>query len=138
MTRQAVRVPIRVPVRVKVCGITRSTDAETAVALGAAALGFIFSDRSPRRVSVAQAAAIVRELPPFVSPVGVFVNAPLAEVRATLAATGIGTAQLHGEESPEFCGSLPGRVIKAVRPRSEAELAALAAYPVQEIGRAHV
>ena len=68
------------PVRVKICGITRLEDALAAEAAGADAVGFIFAPRSKRRVTLQQAQAICLRLGPFVTTVGVFVNAPLSEV----------------------------------------------------------
>jgi phosphoribosylanthranilate isomerase len=102
-------------VRIKICGITRVEDAMAAVDAGADALGFIFFEASPRCVTVEQAAEIVRELPPFVARVGVFVNSSADRVRAVITETGIDTLQFHGEERPEFCRQFGLRVIKAFR-----------------------
>ena len=70
--------------RVKICGITRRQDAEFAVKSGADAIGLVFYEPSPRAVTMAQAAAITAQLPPFVSAVGLFVNATAEKVRQTL------------------------------------------------------
>ena len=102
-------------IRVKVCGITRRKDALHAAELGAHALGFVFYRRSARYVDPEKAAAIIRSLPPFVATVGVFVDAPLREVRSIANRCRLSAVQLHGGESPEFCGQVPGRVIKAFR-----------------------
>lgn len=110
-------------VAVKVCGITRVEDARLAAALGASALGFVFWRRSPRALPVESAAAIVRELPPFVAAVGVFVNQPIAEVIDTARRVPLDVVQLHGEEPPEYVAALPGRLFKAV-PASRREDAA--------------
>jgi phosphoribosylanthranilate isomerase len=101
------------------CGTTRLEDALAAVRHGVDALGFIFYAKSPRYVSVEQAAGIIKQLPPFVDRVGVFVDAPLDEVAAA-AAIGLSYLQLHGRESAEYCRQLrrqlPGLgVIKAFR-----------------------
>lgn len=94
-------------------------DAVAAVEAGADALGFMFFEQSKRNISFAAAAMIIRELPPFVSKVGVFVNASQETVRQAIQETGIGSLQLHGEESPEFCASFaPLKVIKAFRVRN--------------------
>ncbi len=90
-------------VRIKFCGITRAEDAQAAAKLGADALGFVFYAPSPRCVGVAQAAAIARELPPFVSKVGLFVNAAADEVEDVCRAVGLDVVQYHGDESPEHC-----------------------------------
>jgi phosphoribosylanthranilate isomerase len=97
----------------KVCGITTSADAQRAVALGATALGFVFWPRSPRRIEVARAAAIIGELPESVIKVGVFVDEPFDGIRAVAAKTGINVVQLHGSESPTLAGQLIWPVLKA-------------------------
>lgn len=101
-------------VAVKVCGITRVEDARLAAALGASAVGFVFWRRSPRALPVEAAAAIVRELPPFVAAVGVFVNQPIAEVMETARRVPLDVVQLHGDEPPEYVAAVPGRILKAV------------------------
>ena len=103
-------------VRVKICGITSLDDALRAVEAGADALGFMLYEASPRSVSVKVAAEIARALPPFVSRVGVFVNAAEETLRKIVAEIGIDTLQFHGDESPEFCRRFsPWRVYKALR-----------------------
>src|SRR5688572_25360500 len=103
-TEHATNVELRiVPVRVKICGITNVADAVAAVDAGADALGFMFFENSKRNVALSTAAQIIRELPPFVSKVGVFVDPDQDSVRRTIEETGIDTLQLHGEETPEFC-----------------------------------
>lgn len=106
--------PFRPRVRVKVCGITRLEDALTASRLGADAVGFVFYDKSPRYIEPAKAAAIIRQLPPFVSAVGLFVNPSQAEIDEVLRYCPLGVLQLHGDESPEFCEAQNRRVLKAI------------------------
>jgi phosphoribosylanthranilate isomerase len=111
-------------VDVKVCGITSAEDARLAVELGARMLGFNFYPRSPRYLSPAAAGPLVAALPPEVVAVGVFVNASVEEIAGAVRASGIGAAQLHGEESEEFSRELrrrvPGvRIIKAVATGTE-------------------
>ena len=115
-------------VRVKICGITRVEDALAAVDAGADALGFMFVEASPRCVTHGQAAGIVRELPPFVARVGVFVNPSVEAVRAAIAETGIDTLQFHGEETPEFCRQFGLRIIKAFRVKDAESLKPLADF----------
>jgi phosphoribosylanthranilate isomerase len=116
-------------VRIKICGITSVSDAEDAVAAGADALGFVFYAGSPRHMKLEQAAAICRALPPLVVRVGVFVNAAEAQVRAAITACGLEALQFHGDESPAFCRQFaPLKVIKALRLRDAASLAALDQY----------
>lgn len=103
--------------RVKICGITNRADAKAAVDAGADALGFNFYEKSPRKVSVSQAREIIRRLPKRVSAVGVFVNAPEAQVLRTSKAAGLNAVQLHGDESPRIVARLSRHlpVIKALR-----------------------
>lgn len=119
--------------RVKMCGTTRLEDALAAVQLGIDALGFIFYRKSPRYVAPEVAASIIDRLPPFVDRVGVFVNAPLAEVVRT-AAAGLSYLQLHGEESPDYCRKVRARlpflgIIKAIRVGEESRGASSAFAP---------
>ena len=118
-------------VRVKICGITNTEDALTAVNAGADALGFMFYEPSPRCVTRAQASAVLRTLPPFVARVGVFMNPSEEEVRRVVAECGIDTLQFHGEEAPEFCRRFGLRVIKAFRVRDAESLRATHAYPTE-------
>jgi phosphoribosylanthranilate isomerase len=118
-------------VRVKICGITRAEDASAAVDAGADALGFIFSSTSPRLVTNAQAAAIIRTLPPFLPRVGVFVNPSDAEVRRAITECGINVLQFHGEEPPEFCRRFGLPVLKAFRVSSAESLKSLAEYSTE-------
>jgi phosphoribosylanthranilate isomerase len=109
--------------RVKICGITR-------VEAGANALGFIFYEKSPRFVPVAQAANICASLPPFVSKVGVFVNEIEYPIEKALAECGLDTLQFHGDEPPGFCQKFPAKSIKAFRIKTGADLGALEEYDV--------
>jgi phosphoribosylanthranilate isomerase len=99
---------------VKICGITSMQDAEAAVDAGAAALGFVFWGRSPRYIDPHRARAIVANLPPFVVPVGVFVNQPAAHVRGVAALVRVGAVQLHGDEDLLYVAGMDWPVIKAV------------------------
>jgi len=113
-----------VRIRVKICGITRPEWARVAADAGADAIGLIFAE-SPRRVTLHEAAEITRALPPWVSPVGVFVDASAATIRLAAAEAGLAAVQLHGDEPPEILAEL-GRlkVIKALGIGSENDLAA--------------
>jgi phosphoribosylanthranilate isomerase len=101
--------------RIKICGLTREADVDAAVASGADAIGFVFYARSPRHVSPARAAELARRLPPFVTPVGLFVNASADQLSQALLALPNMLLQFHGDESPADC-ELPGRpYIRAAR-----------------------
>jgi len=103
--------------RVKICGITRIEDALAAVACGCDAIGLVFYDKSPRNVSLIQAATIVAALPAFVSAVGLFVDASAEAVRATLAKVRLDLLQFHGEESADYCRQFHVPYMKAIRVR---------------------
>jgi phosphoribosylanthranilate isomerase len=94
--------------RIKICGISRTEDAEVAVDAGADAIGFVFHPASPRHVTIEAAAALARGLPPFVTPVGLFVNAQAATIAAACAAVPNLVLQFHGDEDEEACAA-PGR-----------------------------
>lgn len=102
-------------VRVKICGITRHEDLHAACNAGADALGFVFYGKSPRNLEIAQAAALVSELPPFVQSVGLFVNAEPEFVRSVLNSVPLDLLQFHGDESAEYCRQFGRPYIKAVR-----------------------
>lgn len=89
--------------RVKICGLTREQDVDAAVASGADAVGFVLYAKSPRAVTPARAAELAARLPPFVTPVLLFVNAPATEVIASCADLAGAVAQFHGDETPEDC-----------------------------------
>ncbi len=114
-------------VKLKVCGITNLADASMAVKLGARALGFIFAP-SPRQMTPQKARKIIRALPPFVMTVGVFVNEAPAKIKDIMHHCGLDRVQLHGDESPDFCGELMPYTIKALRIKDASSLQATGAY----------
>ena len=116
------------PVKVKICGITNLPDGMAAAEAGADALGFVFYDQSPRRISIEAAAGLIRQLPPFVMKVGVFVNAPADLVVRAIRECGLNLLQFHGEESPEYCLQFGLMSMKAFRIRDAASLQALLGY----------
>lgn len=89
--------------RIKICGLTREADVDAAVEAGADAIGFVFYAKSPRAVTPERAKALARRLPPFVTPVGLFVNATDAELQAGLDALPNMLIQFHGDETPAEC-----------------------------------
>lgn len=113
--------------RVKICGITRPDDGRHAARAGADAIGLVFYPPSPRYVSPRQAADIVAALPPFVTTVGLFVDAPPEQIAALLEQVPLDMLQFHGDELPEYCAAFQRPWIKALRmrdgvdPRAEAE-----------------
>jgi phosphoribosylanthranilate isomerase len=116
------------PIKIKICGITNLEDAGVAVEAGADALGFVFYSQSPRCIESAIAKRIIAQLPPFVIPVGVFVNHDQETIRNVFDECGLAFAQLHGEETPPFCESLGRPVLRALRLRDRGSLLALAEY----------
>jgi phosphoribosylanthranilate isomerase len=108
--------------RVKICGITRLEDALSAIEQGADAIGLVFYAASPRHVSIAQAKSIVENLPPFITTVGLFVNAAPTEIVKTIEAVGLNLIQFHGDETPEQCKQFTLPYIKAIRVKSDTNL----------------
>lgn len=92
--------------RIKICGLTRKEDVRTAVAAGADALGFVFYPDSPRYVSAHKAAELMTEIPPFVTSVGLFVNADIDDVAAVVETTHLSLLQFHGDETHEWCAAV--------------------------------
>jgi phosphoribosylanthranilate isomerase len=111
-------------VRSKICGITRVEDALAAVEAGADAIGLVFYAKSPRAVSVQQARAIVAALPPFVTSVGLFVDASRCELGEILDAVPLDLLQFHGDETPDECDHYGRPYIKALRVKPGDDIAA--------------
>jgi phosphoribosylanthranilate isomerase len=99
---------------VKICGITRAEDAAVAVECGAGALGFVFWPGSPRSIDPYRARMIAATLPPFVTPVGVFVNQPADYVSRVASLVRLGAVQLHGDETAAYAAGIATPAIKAV------------------------
>ncbi len=91
--------------RIKICGLTREEDVAAAVAAGADAIGFVFYPKSPRYVTPARAAELIATLPPFVTPVGLFVNASAEEVAETVRVAPVALLQFHGDETAAQCAA---------------------------------
>ncbi len=117
-------------VKVKICGITNLEDARLAAEAGADALGFIFVEGTPRYVAPAEASAIIRQLPPLITPVGVFWDHPAGHVKAVAEAAGLLALQFHGNEPPEALVDYRLPVIKTMKVGSAEDLAELDAYRV--------
>ena len=101
--------------RIKICGVSRPEDVAAAVDAGADAVGFVFHPASPRHLTVAQAAALARELPPYVTPVGLFVNAEPALIADVAAAVPALVLQFHGDETPAQCAAAGRPFLRAAR-----------------------
>lgn len=114
-------------VRIKICGITRVEDALAAAEAGADAIGLVFYPKSPRAVSVQQARQILAALPPFVTSVGLFVNASRCELGEILDAVPLDMLQFHGDESAEACSGYHKPYLKALRVKAGDDIAAQAA-----------
>jgi len=115
-------------VKVKICGITNASDAHQAVADGADALGFVLFRQSPRYVRPEVIKDIVRALPPFIIPVGVFVNEQPTVIREIMDQCGLMMAQIHGDETPRDCEELGRPVLRGIRLRNQDSFLALAEY----------
>jgi phosphoribosylanthranilate isomerase len=117
--------PLALRTRIKICGLTREQDVDAAVEAGADAIGLVLYAKSPRCVSAERAAQLAQRLPPFVTPVLLFVNEPVDRVRAASELVPNAMLQFHGDESPEYCrqASAGGRpYMRAARiPVDEAE-----------------
>ena len=111
-------------VRSKICGITRVEDALAAAQAGADAIGLVFFAKSPRAVNVQQAREIIAALPPFVTTVGLFVNASRCELNEILEAVPLDLLQFHGDETPADCEGFNRPWIKALRVRPGDDLEA--------------
>jgi phosphoribosylanthranilate isomerase len=109
-------------VRAKICGITRVEDALCAVENGADAIGLVFFENSPRNVSINQAAEIARQVPAFVSVVGLFVNAEASFIREVTSNVKLDLLQFHGDETPQECASYALPFIKAIRVKADTNL----------------
>lgn len=116
-------------VKVKICGITNLEDACAAVDYGADALGFVFYKGSPRYISPETAKEIIRQLPPFITTVGVFVDELTSNIEDILKSVPLDVVQFHGHESPEAC-MLFRRGIKAIRVKELSDLEPLKRYKV--------
>lgn len=116
--------------RIKICGITRNCDLLAAVTAGADALGFVFYPPSPRYLECEAAVTLVRQTPPFVTRVGLFVNAEMEHVRRVLSEVPLDLLQFHGEEPAEYCAQFGKPYLKAARVRPGLNLLEFAkAYP---------
>ncbi len=106
-------------IRVKICGITSVADASSAVESGADAIGLVFYGASPRAVSIDQARIIAASVGPFVTVVGLFVDADESYIRDILANVSLHVLQFHGNESREFCEQFQRPYMKAIRMKPE-------------------
>lgn len=108
--------------RIKICGLRDPEMAVKAANLGADAIGLVFYAPSPRAVSIETACQIAQALPPFVSTVGLFVDADPAYVREVLAAVPLDLLQFHGDESPAYCQQFNHPYLKAIRVNPDLDL----------------
>jgi len=108
--------------RTKICGITRLEDAKASILAGCDALGFVFYKESPRYIALDAFKVIVKELPPFVTKTGLFVNADPAEIEEAIQSGLVNVLQFHGDETPDFCRQFNFPYIKAVAVSSSVDL----------------
>ena len=118
--------------RIKICGLTRTEDMDGAIAAGADAVGFVFYAKSPRYIQPDAAAKLIAQIPPFVTAVGLFVNASVEEVQAIVTQTSIAMLQFHGDETVAECVAIASAVnrpfIRAIRVKPDASPADLLKY----------
>jgi phosphoribosylanthranilate isomerase len=111
--------------KVKICGITNYEDAAAALDMGADLLGFNFYPKSPRFVTPEKAVKIINKLPAFIDLAGIFVNASIDQIHETKNLCQLDWAQLHGDESPQFCKEFLShniKVMKAIRVKNRADI----------------
>jgi len=113
--------------RIKICGVSQEADVDAAVEAGADAVGFVFYPPSPRHLTYARAGELARRLPPFVTPVGLFVNAGPSAIAAAIDAVPPLLLQFHGDEPAGFCAGFRRPYIKAARMAPEVDLLDFAA-----------
>ncbi|SFV68233.1 Phosphoribosylanthranilate isomerase [hydrothermal vent metagenome] len=101
--------------RLKVCGLTNAENAREVAMLGVDAIGLVFYEKSPRNVSITTAQEIIKNLPPFINKVGLFVNAKQSFIDKVINNVAIDTLQFHGDETPKECEKYALPFIKAVR-----------------------
>ena len=123
-------------VRIKICGITNLEDALMAVDAGADALGFIFVEGTPRFVTPEHVAPIVRRLPPFVTPVGVFWDHARGHVKAVAETCGLRALQFHGDETPEDLAGYDLPVIKTIKLPAASTIDGLREYRIDDMASA--
>ena len=110
------------PPRIKICGLTRVEDVEAALAAGVDAIGLVLYPESPRHVTIEQAAALCRDIPPFVTVVGLFVNASRAQVHRVIEAVPLNLLQFHGDETVDQCEGFGLPYLRAARVRPGVDL----------------
>ena len=108
--------------RIKICGITRLEDAKAAIHAGCDALGFVFYYASPRYIALNTFISLAKKLPPFVTKVGLFVNADPVYIKEVMQSGLINVLQFHGDETPDFCRQFKFPYIKAVAVSSSVDL----------------
>ena len=110
--------------RIKICGITNLDDGLEAIAAGVDALGFVFVPNTPRYITPSQAKLVIKQLPPFITNVGLFVDSEIDEIEDIVNHCKLNAVQLHGDESPEMCSqiSLQTKVIKSFHVKKELQV----------------
>lgn len=120
---------VNVNVKVKICGITTLEDAVFSIEGGCDALGFIFYKKSPRYITPEKAGDIIRQLPPHILKIGIFVNAREKDVKHIARMCGLDMLQFHGRETPEFCDRFSDyKIIKAFRIKDKVDYRNICKY----------
>ena len=130
--------PLNLRTRIKICGLTREEDVDAAVAAGADAVGFVMYEASPRYITIERAAELARRLPPFVTPVLLFVNASAITIIAAHARIQGALIQFHGDESPENCLETELPFIRAARiPLNETPISGVVPFDLVKYAQDH-
>ena len=110
--------------RIKICGITNLDDGLEAIAAGVDALGFVFVPNTPRYITPSQAKLVIKQLPPFITNVGLFVDSEIDEIEDIVNHCKLDAVQLHGNESPEMCTKIrfQTKVIKSFHVKKEPQV----------------
>jgi phosphoribosylanthranilate isomerase len=115
--------------RVKICGVTRPQDVRLVAKAGADAIGFQMS-QGPRKITPDRAKKLIKLVPPYLTPVGVFVNEPLAKVKKLIKFCGFQVVQLHGDENAAYCEQIHVPVMKVIRMKNQTTYRAYKKYKV--------
>ena len=108
--------------KIKICGITNIEDLHLAISHGADAVGFIFVENTPRYVTINKVKEMVKECPPFINKVGVFLNHSQSFINDAISECNLDVLQLHGQEEPDFCNKQAQTTVKTISVKKDEDL----------------